>query len=87
MVSATVIGVAAARQNLIAYLRVSSEGQDTQLQRDALAEAGCGRFFEDKISSRNPTGQDWPPRWTTRVPETPWRCGNSTGSADQPPKS
>lgn len=38
--------------NLIAYLRVSSEAQDTQLQRDALTEAGCGKFFEDTISSR-----------------------------------
>jgi DNA invertase Pin-like site-specific DNA recombinase len=44
--------VAAAHQNLIAYLRVSSEAQDTQLQRDALTEAGCGKFFEDKISTR-----------------------------------
>jgi DNA invertase Pin-like site-specific DNA recombinase len=44
--------VAAEHQNLIAYLRVSSEAQDTQLQRDALTEAGCGKFFEDKISSR-----------------------------------
>ena len=38
--------------NLIAYLRVSSEAQDTQLQRDALSAAGCTKFFEDKISSR-----------------------------------
>ncbi len=38
--------------NLIAYLRVSSEAQDTQLQRDALTTAGCAKFFEDKISSR-----------------------------------
>jgi DNA invertase Pin-like site-specific DNA recombinase len=44
--------VAAERQNLIAYLRVSSEAQDTQLQRDALVAAGCVKFFEDKISSR-----------------------------------
>ena len=44
--------MAAERQNLIAYLRVSSVAQDTQLQRDALTEAGCGKFFEDKISSR-----------------------------------
>jgi hypothetical protein len=29
-----------------------SEAQDTQLQRDALGEAGCVKFFEDKISSR-----------------------------------
>jgi len=44
--------VAAEHQNLIAYLRVSSETQDTQLQRDALTEAGCMKFFEDKISTR-----------------------------------
>ena len=44
--------MAAERQNLIAYLRVSSEAQDTQLQRDALVAAGCVKFFEDKISSR-----------------------------------
>ncbi len=31
---------------------MSSEAQDTQLQRDALTEAGCMKFFEDKISSR-----------------------------------
>src|SRR5664280_2201685 len=50
--SETFAGVAAERQNLIAYLRVSSEAQDTQLQRDALVAAGCVKFFEDKISSR-----------------------------------
>ena len=44
--------MAAEHPNLIAYLRVSSEAQDTQLQRDALTEAGCVKFFEDKISSR-----------------------------------
>lgn len=44
--------MAAEHQNLIAYLRVSSEAQDTQLQRGALTEAGCMKFFEDKISSR-----------------------------------
>jgi DNA invertase Pin-like site-specific DNA recombinase len=37
---------------LIGYLRVSSHAQDTQLQRDALIEAGALKFFEDKISSR-----------------------------------
>lgn len=37
---------------LIGYLRVSSEAPDTQLQRDALTEAGAIKFFEDKISSR-----------------------------------
>jgi DNA invertase Pin-like site-specific DNA recombinase len=44
--------VAPRHLNLIAYLRVSSAAQDTQLQRDALTEVGCMKFFEDKISSR-----------------------------------
>ncbi len=44
--------VASGHLNLIGYLRVSSEAQDTQLQRDALTEAGAMKFFEDKISSR-----------------------------------
>ncbi len=44
--------MSAEHQNLIAYLGVSSEAQDTQLQRGALAEAGCVKFFEDKLSSR-----------------------------------
>lgn len=38
--------------NLIGYLRVSTEAQDTALQRDALTEAGCAKFFQDKISTR-----------------------------------
>jgi len=25
--------------------------QDAQLQRDALTEAGCGRIFEEKVST------------------------------------
>jgi len=46
------LAVASGHLNLIGYLRVSSEAQDTQLQRDALTEAGAMKFFEDKISSR-----------------------------------
>jgi DNA invertase Pin-like site-specific DNA recombinase len=44
--------VATGHVGLIGYLRVSSEAQDTRLQRDALTEAGALKFFEDKISSR-----------------------------------
>ena len=36
----------------IGLCRVSTGGQDTQLQRDALAAAGCGRVFEEKVSTR-----------------------------------
>lgn len=35
---------------LIGYVRVSTNDQNTDLQRNALNCAGCERFFEDKIS-------------------------------------
>ena len=38
--------------NLVGLARVSTSSQDAQLQRDALGEAGCGRVFEEKISTR-----------------------------------
>lgn len=44
--------MATRRFNLIGYTRVSTNEQDAQLQRDALETAGCGRIFEDRISSR-----------------------------------
>ncbi|MBH0357250.1 recombinase family protein [Bacillus toyonensis] len=34
----------------IAYIRVSSEGQNTARQKKALKEAGCTLFYEEKIS-------------------------------------
>jgi DNA invertase Pin-like site-specific DNA recombinase len=37
---------------LVGLARVSTAGQDAQLQRDALTEAGCGRIFEEKVSTR-----------------------------------
>ena len=37
---------------LVGLARVSTEGQDAQLQRDALSEARCARIFEEKISTR-----------------------------------
>ncbi|MFD9339977.1 recombinase family protein, partial [Streptomyces sp. NPDC060028] len=41
-----------AAHNLVGLARVSTDGQDAQLQRDALTEAGCGRIFEEKVSTR-----------------------------------
>ncbi|CAM7393340.1 TPA: recombinase family protein [Klebsiella pneumoniae] len=35
---------------LIGYVRVSTNDQNTDLQRNALNSAGCERIFEDKIS-------------------------------------
>ena len=54
--------------NLIAYLRVSSEAQDTQLQRDALGEAGCVKFFTDG-----------PLPWPRRAATQPSREARHTG--------
>ncbi len=33
---------------LLGYARVSTDEQDTHLQRDALARAGCERIYEEK---------------------------------------
>ncbi|MEA0324363.1 recombinase family protein, partial [Escherichia coli] len=35
---------------LIGYVRVSTNDQNTELQRNALECAGCELIFEDKIS-------------------------------------
>jgi DNA invertase Pin-like site-specific DNA recombinase len=47
-----VIAVASTHHNLVGLARVSTDGQDLQLQRDALTETGCGRIFQEKISTR-----------------------------------
>lgn len=44
--------MAIAYQNLVDLARVSTDAQDAQLQRDALAAVGCGRVFEEKVSTR-----------------------------------
>jgi DNA invertase Pin-like site-specific DNA recombinase len=38
--------------HLVGLCRVSTDSQDNHLQRDALTLAGCGRIFEEKISTR-----------------------------------
>ncbi len=50
---ATLGGMAATHHNLAGLARVSTKAQDAQLQRDALAAAGCARVFEEKVSTRN----------------------------------
>ena len=52
MVYETLAAWQATDHNLIGLARVSTDAQDAQLQRDALNDAGCGRIFEEKISTR-----------------------------------
>jgi DNA invertase Pin-like site-specific DNA recombinase len=48
----SVLNLPGGDRSLIGLARVSTDGQDAQLQRDALTEAGCVRIFEEKISTR-----------------------------------
>jgi DNA invertase Pin-like site-specific DNA recombinase len=36
---------------LIGYVRVSTDDQNLDLQKDALTRAGCERILEDRLSS------------------------------------
>ena len=42
-------------RDLIGLARVSTDGQDAQLQRDDLRGAGCGRIYDEKASTRKAT--------------------------------
>jgi DNA invertase Pin-like site-specific DNA recombinase len=48
----TVTDLPGGDRNLIALARVSTDAQDAQLQHDALTEAGCGRIYTEKVSTR-----------------------------------
>src|SRR5438445_1216441 len=48
----TVLDLPGGERNLIGLARVSTDTQDAQLQREALTLAGCGRIFEEKVSTR-----------------------------------
>ena len=48
----SVLNLPGGDRSLIGLARVSTDGQDAQLQRDALTEAGCARIFEEKTSTR-----------------------------------
>ena len=50
--ASTVLDLPAGKRNLIGLARVSTDAQDTQLQHDALTEAGCGRIYTEKVSTR-----------------------------------
>ena len=51
----TVLDLPAGERNLIGLARVSTDGQDAQLQQDALTEARCARIYTEKISTRKAT--------------------------------
>ncbi len=64
---------------LIGYVRVSTNDQNTDLQRNALNCAGCERIFEDKISG---TKSDRPGLKNCSGhyrQETRWLSGSWTG--------
>ncbi len=42
----------ATHHHLVGLARVSTDGQDLQLQHDALTQDGCGRIFTEKASTR-----------------------------------
>ena len=48
----SVLDLPAGERNLIGLARVSADAQDAQLQQDALALAGSGRVYTEKVSTR-----------------------------------
>jgi DNA invertase Pin-like site-specific DNA recombinase len=48
----TVLDLPDGDRTLIGLARVSTDAQEAQLQHDALAAAGCGRVYTEKVSTR-----------------------------------
>ena len=48
----TVLDLPGGERDLIGLARVSTDAQDARLQQDALALAGCGRVYVEKVSTR-----------------------------------
>ena len=48
----TALDLPAGERNLIGLARVSTDAQQARLQQDALTEAGCGRIYTEKVSTR-----------------------------------
>ena len=48
----TVLDLPDGERDLIGLARVSTDAQDAQLQRDTLTDAGCGRVYLEKVSTR-----------------------------------
>ncbi len=48
----TALDLSGGERDLIGLARVSTDAQDAQLQQDALALAGCGRVYVEKVSTR-----------------------------------
>ena len=63
----TVTDLPGGQRSLVGLARVSTDAQDAQLQRDALGAAGCGRIYEEKISTRKAVSER--PGLTTALAE------------------
>lgn len=64
---------------LIGYVRVSTNDQNTDLQRNALNCAGCERIFEDKISGTKSDRPGLKKLLRHYRQETLWLSGSWTG--------